>query len=106
MSAPYMPAAAISLSPKARALAMDPAAARRACAASLRVEGARLAEVIPFAQPPTGPRLSLREAALAYVGHPEPRPNGLAKQIALENDLNYTSLLTRIQELRRELRVL
>jgi hypothetical protein len=105
MAAPYIPPLRVALSPVARALAMDPTAARRACAASLRQPGARLAPIIPFEQP-AAPRLNLREAALSYVGHPEPRPNGLAKQIALENGLNYTSLLTRIQELRRELRVL
>jgi hypothetical protein len=96
----------IGLSVLARALAMDPDAARRACEESLAygVIARRrpvpapepLGVVLPFAPPPAD---KLDQVAHIYLRTPN-APNGLAKSLSALHGVDYGQLLQRIGVLR------
>jgi hypothetical protein len=106
MGAPYVPpSGAFACSARLLAAARDaaPALARLRTQSLPRVTQA---EIIPFVQrveppaPVASPPGKLEEVALLYLRTPCP-PNGLIKAMAVEHGLNYGSLLSKIDILRR-----
>lgn len=92
-------------------LAMDPAAASRAAAASLAASRPTRAQILPFILPADSSEQAaqsvlpvvpgrLEAAARDYLRHPSP-PNGYAKQLAETHGVNYGSLLYKICHLRQ-----
>lgn len=98
MSSPYVPPVSIALSPKARALAMDPEALRRAAAESLAVARPQMATILAF-RPDLPTRLD--QVAELYLRTPQ-APTGLAKALAAQHGVDYGALLTRIGVLRQQ----
>lgn len=88
-----------ALSPKARALAMDPAAVRRLCLESLQAAAVRSdGSVLRFQ-----PLLTLEQTASAYLRQANPPP-GEVSRLARAHGHNYPDLLQAICRLQHSFR--